>query len=182
MMAENKNSEYQEIIARLDALKERAPLIPLIDPTANVKELVEMERRHHNEIRILTERRQDDLRTQGDKYQGQLREQAEKYQEKLAAERLRAEVDAKRAESDRINALNMANKNDVALALEKQGAQTQAQDRRIAALEQNQYQGIGGKLQSTEGRQQNQWVIGIVIVVAIFLANFFSHLWAIPGK
>ena len=178
MMAENKNSEYQEIIARLDALKDRAPLIPLIDPTANVKELVEMERRHASDIRLLAEKRQDDLRTQANEYQKQLREQAEKYQDKLSAERLRTEADAKRAESDRINALNMANKNDVALALEKQGAQTQAQDRRIAALEQNQYQGVGVKLQSTEGRQQNQWVIGIIVVVAIFLANFLGHVVA----
>jgi hypothetical protein len=163
----NDSSEYREILARLDALKERTPLIPLIDPTSNVKELVEMERRHHNEMADAARQRQDDLRSQ-----------SEHYNEKLAAERLRSEAEAKKAEAGRIDALLAANTNNVALALEKQGAQAQAQDKRIAALEQNQYQGVGGKLQQTEGRQQSQWVIGFILAAAIFLSNILSKLFA----
>jgi hypothetical protein len=162
-------SEYREILLRLDALKDKTPQIPLIDPTANVKELVEMERRHHNEMAEAAQKRQDDLR-----------EQAERFTEKLFAERRIADGEAKRAEAGRIDALLVANTNNVALALEKQGAQAQAQDKRIAALEQNQYQGVGASGQQREGRQQNQWTFQqtlTILAIAIAIASFVVHIW-----
>jgi hypothetical protein len=158
------DAKYQEILTKLDALQQR-PLIPLIDPTENVKELVKMKDQHYRELNERDQRRQDDLR-----------EQAERFNEKLYAERRIADSEAKRAEAGRIDALLVANTNNVALALEKQSAQAQAQDKRIAVLELNQYQGVGAAGQRVEGRQQNQWVIGILIVVGIFLANFLSGL------
>jgi hypothetical protein len=142
---------------------------PIIDPTLNVKELVELERRHHVEMAAAAEMRQDDLR-----------QLAEHYTEKLASERLRAAEEAKHAEAGRIDSLLVANTNSVALALAKQEAQAQAQDKRIAALEQNQYQGVGASGQRTEGRQQNQWLIGLIVVIAIFLANWLPHV--LSGK
>jgi hypothetical protein len=87
---------------------------------------------------------------------------------------VRTEKDAKDAESKRIDALLVANTNNVALALEKQGAQAQAQDKRIAALEQNQYQGVGEKGQRGESRQFNQWLIG---VIALMLGVILAHFW-----
>jgi hypothetical protein len=172
MNDQTSNAAFKEILARLQEIKDaansgtRTPVIPLIDPTANVKELVEMERRHHQELAVAAQQRQDDLR-----------EQAERFNEKMYAERRQADSEAKRAEAGRIDALLVANTNNVALALEKQGAQAQAQDKRIAALEQNQYQGVGGKLQSTEGRQQNQWVIYIAVIIAIAVIEILFKVW-----
>lgn len=139
---------------------------PPIDPTANVLGLVAAEGRRQDDLRQAEGRRQDDLRAQ-----------AERFTEKLETQRQFFETQAKMAESGRIDALLVANTNNVALALEKQGAQAQAQDKRIAALEQNQYQGVGAGVQRVEGRQHNQWVIGIVLVVAIFLANWLPRFF-----
>jgi hypothetical protein len=157
--------EFQEIILRLDTLKrvldngkEKAPdKIPLIDPTANVLALVKAE----------TDR-QDDLRAAESKHQDDLRIQAEKFRDKLDAERARADAEAKHAESGRLNALLDANTQNVALALEKQGAQATGQDKRIAALEQNQWN-VGGatsvrEIQRTEGRQSSQWMTGLTVL------------------
>jgi hypothetical protein len=159
-------TQDSDILARITALesaiKSKAPVIPLIDPTANVLSLVAAAITRQDDIRTLETRRQDDLR-----------EQAERYIEQLAMERQRAEMAAKVAEAGRIDALLEANTNNVALALEKQGAQAQAQDKRIAALEQNQYQGVGGKMQQTESRESNQWKTGIImglIVAAVEIA------------
>src|SRR5579864_8612743 len=150
----NSNSEFKEILARLREIKdgEKPPVIPLIDPTANVLSLVGAAITRQDDLRAAEFKRQDDLRQQG-----------EKYIEVLAKERQRAEEAAKVAEAGRIDALLAANTNNVALALEKQGAQAQAQDKRIAALEQNQYQGGGAAAQRVENRQESQWKMGITI-------------------
>jgi hypothetical protein len=129
-----------------------ADKISPIDPTANVLSLV-----------AAAMKRQDDLR-----------EQSEKFYEKLMVQRADFEREAKRAEASRIDALLAANTNNVALALEKQGTQAAAQDKRIAAVEQNQYQGVGATGQRSEGRQQYQWAIGLIggLALAIVL-----HFW-----
>jgi hypothetical protein len=166
MVEPSKDSAYAEIIARLRALQEsKPPDIPLIDPTANVLSLV-----------AAAIARQDDLRTAEFQRQDDLRKQAEYFNKQLVQERQRAEADAKRAEAGRIDALLVANTNNVALALEKQGAQAQAQDKRIAALEQNQYQGVGGKLQQTEGRQVNQWTMTTVLFGIIGLVGMVATI------
>lgn len=130
----SENGSYQEILARLDALK--APIIPLIDPTANVLKLVEQAVLRLNDLRDAENRRLDDLW-----------KLEHLWADKLAAERMRSDMEAKRAEAGRIDALLGANTNNVALALEKQGAQATAQDRRISVLEQNQYQTGGRDIQ-----------------------------------
>jgi hypothetical protein len=64
-----------------------------------------------------------------------------------------------------------------AKALSDAAAATAAlQDRRLTFLEQNQNQGLGAAGQRTESRGTNQWTIGIIIAVAIFLSNFISKL------
>lgn len=156
--------DLQEILKRIAALESFRPSA-IIDPTANVLSLVGA---------AIT--RQDDLRSAEFKRQDDLRLQAEHFNDKIAAERLRAEGEAKRAESGRIDALLVANTNSVALALAKQEAQAQAQDKRIAALEQNQYQGVGAGAARGEGRKDNQWLIGIIVVIGIFLANWLPRL------
>jgi hypothetical protein len=160
----------EEVLARLRDLKTgqrhngvEHPQIPLIDPTANVLALVSAETKRQDDLRMAEFKRQDDLR-----------KQAESFQARLLGERLSAEKEAKRAEAGRIDALLAANTNNVALALEKQGAQAQAQDKRIAALEQNQYQGVGATGQRGENRQQYQWLIGVAAGLAIAI---ILHFW-----
>ena len=124
-----------------------------IDPTTNVLNLVKE-----------AMKRQDDLR-----------EQADKFQILLAKQRFLYEKEAKDAESRRIDALLLANKNDVALALERNLGLSAAQDKRIALVEQNQYLGVGATGQRAEGRQHSQWVIGLVIGILTALAVFLSR-------
>jgi hypothetical protein len=155
------NDFQAEVLARLKDLGERKGII---DPTANVLGLVAAETKRQDDLRAAEFRRQDDLRIQD-----------ARFRDKLAEERARTEQDAKDAESRRIDALLVANTNNVALALEKQGAQAQAQDKRIAALEQNQYQGVGATGQRGENRQQYQWLIGLIALVAgVVLAHFWK--------
>jgi hypothetical protein len=146
-MAEHgSTTDYQEILSRLDVLRsEKAPVIPLIDPTANVLSLVKAETKRQDDLRVAETRRIDDLLT----------------------EKSKTDSDAKKAEADRIDALLSANKNDVALALSKQQAQAEAQDKRIAILEQNQYQGAGRQGQQTENKAHSQWVIGLIATLAL---------------
>ena len=161
---------FQEIISRLKDLKadadgkeSKAPVIPLIDPTANVLSLV---------AAAIT--RQDDLRNAESQHQAEVRKVTQYYEDKLREERTRSDREAKIAEAGRINALLEANTNNVALALEKQGSQALAQDKRIGAVEQNQYQGVGASGQRVAGLQMNQWLIGLLIIIALAIAN---HFW-----
>jgi hypothetical protein len=164
---------FNEIISRLRAIedvlrngRDKPPdKIPLIDPTANVLSLVSAAITRQDDLRKAEFRRLDDLRNQ---------EQG--YIAKLEEERQRANSESKKAEAGRIDALLAANTNNVALALEKQGAQATAQDRRISVLEQNQYQGVGREGQRTEGRQQSQWVIGLIIGAIIAIIQLSLHL------
>lgn len=82
---------YGEILSRLTELQAssdrvKAPVIPLIDPTANVLALVAAETKRQDDLRAASERRSDDLRNQETHYEQKLRE----------------------AESKRIDALNLA--------------------------------------------------------------------------
>ena len=110
-----------------------------IDPTANVLQLV-----------AEAIKRQDDLRTMDRVWRDRLDLQTEKWRDKLDAERIRADGMALKAEANRLDALLLANTSNVALALGKQEGQAQAQDRRIAVLEQNQYQAGGKDIQRVE--------------------------------
>jgi hypothetical protein len=179
------SGEFDEIISRLRSIQQAqdsngqdknkntpAP-IPLIDPTANVLALLRAAATRQDDLRVAENKRIDDLR-----------DQADKFNEKLATERLRADSESKRAEAGRIDALLVANTNNVALALEKQGAQANAQDRRIAVLEQNQYQGVGAGTQRVESRQTSQWLIGLIVgvvftglisIIGTALVLFWKH-------
>jgi hypothetical protein len=154
------NPFQTEVLERLRGLADQEVAI---DPTANVLGLVAAETKRQDDLRAAEFRRQDDLRIQD-----------ARFRDKLAEERARTEKDAKDAESRRIDALLVANTNNVALALEKQGAQAQAQDKRIAALEQNQYQGVGATGQRGESRQFGQWLIMLAALVMGILAG---HFW-----
>lgn len=148
-------ASLEEILSRIRALQEESPSkIPLIDPTANVLSLVTAAMARQDDLRLAETRRIDDLLT----------------------ERRQTDSDAKRAEAARIDALLAANKNDVALALAKQQAQAEAQDKRIAIVEQNQYQGVGATGQRVLGRQSSQWIIGLLVFAAIGVTGLLLRL------
>jgi hypothetical protein len=170
-MASNQSqrSEFQEILTRLDRIENgRPPVIPLIDPTANV-------------IALTTEkeRRQDDLRNTDRMWRDRLDAQTEKWRDKLDAERQRADANASKAEAGRLDALLLANTNNVALALAKQEAVTQEQARRLAVLEQNQYQAGGVNIQRTEQRGQSNvdrsLIVSIVLAAGAIAAAVIYH-------
>ena len=117
---------------------------PLTDPSLNVKELVELRAGYEEQLRQLDQHWQ---------------ERYERGQSIAANERIMAEA-------GRIDALLAANANNVALALSKQEAQALAQDKRIAVLEQNQYQAGGKDIQRVEQRQGNQWTLGQIVAIA----------------
>jgi hypothetical protein len=181
--APGSRADWAEVIARLTAIqdsinraasngKDRPPeKIPLIDPTANVLSLVEA---------AVT--RINDLRDTDLKWQRELREQEHKCGEQLQAERQRADSEAKRAESGRIDSLLAASTNNVALALAKQESQALAQEKRIAVVEQNQYQGVGAAGQRVEGRQLSQWAVGIAVVIGIAIVEILVRLLPAAGK
>jgi hypothetical protein len=146
------------------------------DPTTNVFELVAAESRHQSEMRVAADRRQDDLRTKQEYCDNEIATIRIEAQKELGALESKMRDAQALAEQRRLDALLAANTSNVALALEKQGAQAQAQDRRIAVLEQNQYQSGGKDLQRTEQRTQgnfnlSQWISvgGILLIVAIDL-------------
>ena len=153
----NTGDFQQEVLARLKALQsdnhEKPPdKIPLIDPTANVLALVSAETKRQDDLKMAESKRVDDLR-----------HLTEKFQDKISDILRKSDAEAKAAEAGRIDALLVANKNDVALALSKQQAQAEAQDKRIAILEQNQYTGVGRQGQATESRQRSEWITGLII-------------------
>lgn len=151
-------SELEEFLSHIKSLWQDANRV--VDPTANVLRDI---------AAAIT--RQDDLRKAEFTRQDDLRKQAEYYTEKLAQERQRSEAEAKKAEAGRIDALLVANTNNVALALEKQSSQASGQDKRISALEQNQYQGVGVTMQSREGMARGQWTVDkILSIIAILVA------------
>ena len=99
-------------------------------------------------------------------YEREIRLLGEHWHERLEVQRERADKAAADGEARRIDALLVANANNVALALSKQEAQALAQDRRIAVLEQNQYQSGGKDLQRVEQRGDSRFTITQLIALA----------------
>jgi hypothetical protein len=203
-MSEGKLSEFQEIISRLEALKlvaagDKAPVIPLIDPTANVLSLVAAAIARQDDLRVAEFKRIDDLR-----------EKSETCAHEVSKVQLQAQKDLAVAESKRIDALTVAESRRIDAILagaanavlldraksEAQAAQLAAQvvtsaqtlqaqvattakatDARITLLEQSQYGILGASTQRSEGRRESQWVIGLVIGICLGAAEIIAHLW-----
>jgi len=202
-----KGNQFQEILSRLASIQatvkngkadEKAPVIPLIDPTSNVLSLVAAAIARQDDLRVAENKRVDDLRILSEKCSHEIQQVRDVYQKELA------EAESKRinaitlAESRRIDALLSAASNAVALASEKAATQaatlaaqvtatgtaTAAQiglireslEKRLQIVEQNQYQSGGATQQRSEGQLRNQWVIGIIIVIALGLFATISHI------
>jgi hypothetical protein len=219
------NNQNQEIIARLIAIQSELggkrvdtppEKIPLIDPTANVLQLVNAAMNRQDDLRKSEARRQDEL--------AKIREQCAREDRKAQAHLAKAEskrVDALAlAESRRIDAVLAQLRADAALANEKttstaatmalqvstvaetlraQQAMTTAttaaqietlrknfedqrqQDRtttdaRVTLLERSRYE-IGGRdEQRGEGRQNNQWLVGVVVVLVAAVLGILADL------
>jgi hypothetical protein len=135
------------------------------DPTTNVFDLVTTESRHQSEMREAATKRQDDLREKQEHCDNEIATIRIDAQKELGALESKMRDAQALAEQRRLDALLAANTSNVALALEKQGAQAQAQDRRIAALEQNQYQSGGKDLQRDQNRSQGNFTLSQMIYV-----------------
>lgn len=171
--------------------------VPIIDPTANVLSLVEAAVKRLNDLREADLKRGDDIRQIEVRCETEVSTLREKLQEAESrridalnlAERNR--VDA-RFQDIVANAALIAERTAATATTLQQTMATSAEALRtqaassnailteaIKVLERNQYQGAGAAGQRTEGRQMNQWVIGIVIVIGIFLANYLPRLFTV---
>jgi|SRR5579872_145014 len=172
----------------------------VIDPTENVMSLVAAAQKRQDDLREAENRRIDDLRKQQVQYEHELRTVRSQYQDELAqAESKRIDALAT-AESRRLDAVLAGMKADVALASEKASATaatlaasvaatataTASQinelrntlDKRLAAVEQNQYQAGGAQTQRSEGQKSNQWAITTAIVIGMAVITFLlSRIW-----
>lgn len=197
----------EEILARLRTLQEvtkkdeqgkrpEAPIIPLIDPTANVLSLVAKEVTRLNDLRDADNRHADTVR----KIEEECGVRTNELREKLAAAESRRIDALNMAEARRLDAVLAEQKSAVALASEKTAAQAatlaaqvlssaealRAQlaatvasltasiqqlrdsvEKRLQTVEQNQFAAGGASTQRIEGRQTNQWTIGTVLFGAI---------------
>ena len=201
-----QQNSYDEILSRLRAIQDtadgrgnrddKAPeKIPLIDPTANVLSLVSA-----------AMERQDDLRENDNKWSDKIRIVEESNKREVGNLRMKlAEAESKRldssnlAESRRLDAVLAEQKSAVALASEKTAAQAatlaaqltatatttatlittlgESLGKRISVLEQNQYQGVGVSFQRGEGRKENQWVIGLAVIIGIAVIEVMAKFW-----
>ena len=143
----------------------RFELAKVIDPTANVLQALKT-----------AVRRLDDLRINDRLWRDRTDKARESALRRYDKGRERAAYQAVKAEAQRLDALLAANAANVALALSKQEAQALAQDKRIAVLEQNQYQAGGKDIQRVESRSQSNFTwsqviagTGVLIVLLVEL-------------
>ena len=150
-MAQQGNDAYREI---LQLLKERTPTIPLLDPTANVLKLVEVEKEHGREIRRLEERHEDQV--------SELRKQLSE----AITERLDAKAETEKVRVDARLAEVVA---AAALAKVEVTTQTSGFNVRMAAVEQRQYTGGGKSAGLNAG-----WGY---LIGAVALASAIAAIW-----
>jgi hypothetical protein len=201
-----QQNSYDEIITRLRDLQDAADgrgnreekppdKIPLIDPTANVLSLVKAAIERQDDLRIAEARRFDDIR----KIEERCSVEVGALRDKLTEAESRRIDAVNLMERSRVDAVQAEQKAAVALASEKTSAQaatlatqlsatattTAAQiatlgdslGKRISVVEQNQYQAGGATQQRGEGRQQNQWVIGLAVIIGIAVIEVMAKLW-----
>ncbi len=141
---------------------------PIRDPTENVTD----------QLRAAV-KRLDDLRKNDRMWRNRLDARTEKARVRLDMEREAGRTQAVRSEANRLDALLAANADNVALALSKQEAQALAQDKRIAVLEQNQYQAGGKDIQRVESRGQSNvdrsLIVSIVLAAGAIAAAVIYH-------
>ena len=192
-------SEISDRLARIEqvllanATEVPAPKLAAIDPTANVIALQSASDKRQDDLRVSEITRSDEVLKISI-------ENAQEIQDlHLNAQRDLSQAESRRidalmlAESRRLDALLAAVQNNVLVAnkeaaavaatLAAQVATTansnaaalnalrDSHDKRITSLEQTQYRGIGEVEQRMTGRQQNQWIIGVLAAVGIAIAG-----------
>lgn len=174
------------------------PLIPLIDPTANVLSLVAAAVLRQDDLRHSAQ----ELTNERVKRLDELRILTERCTQEIAEVHLKGNADLAIAETKRIDALLLAAKADVALASEKASAQAatlattvatsaealrgqvstlasqiagqtaqmrEALEKRLTLLEQSQY-AIGGRdIQRGESQKSDQTMIALAITLGLGL-------------
>lgn len=187
------NGEYQEIIARLTSLQESGAKAPAIDPTANVLALVAAESRRQDNLRDLTDKcahelndvrlkAAEDLRlAESKRIDALMLAESRRFDALLDAAADAVKLASTRAEltatalAERVDASAKTLAQSVVASAEALAAKvattTESIGSRLTLLEQSQYR-IGGRdTQRSEGRQTNQWTIGLLVAVVFALAG-----------
>jgi len=173
-------TNYQEILARLRALQDasgpRPPVIPLIDPTANVLSLVAAAITRQDDLRRAEAKRVDDMRIQEQEQQIVVAE----LREKLSNAELKRIDALNLAEARRLDAVNAETKAAVTLASERAAttaatlaatlaATTTQSNDRMARIEQQLYQTGGRDIQRDVGKVDVARYVGWFLAVAALL-------------
>lgn len=140
---------------------------PIIDPTANVLQLVEASMKRQDDLRAAESKRQDDLAELERRHRAEVRELETKFRDsERAAEKAR--IDAQRAED----------KAAIALATQRGEATASALADRVETAAKTLAAEAGSKEQRTDNRQQNQWtfqqvvtLLGIAAGAVYFIVN-----------
>jgi len=184
------NEAYAEILRQLREIRSgtsegRPAPISLIDPTANVKSLVDLESKHASDIRVNDKEWAERLRVADIRWADRLRATEDKckgeeseLREKLVIESRKAVDSTAIAEARRIDAMLTEIKGAVALAAKEAAAtaatlantfattMTTANDR-MARMEQQQYQTGGRDLQREVGQGQSNVNRGQLMTIVI---------------
>jgi hypothetical protein len=169
-MADSRGgSEFKEILVRIAELQQavtgnRPPVIPLIDPTANVLSLVAAAIARQDDLRSAENKRQDDLRTMTDRCIHEIEIVRQHALADLAAAESKRIDALALAEKSRIDALIKAQESAVSLANEKSAAQAATLAAQDQSRTQNTAQQISTMRDSLEKRlqlvEQNQYQSG----------------------
>ncbi len=173
-------SEYQEILRRLERIEDNEkpePLpIPLIDPTANVLKLVEQANVRQDDLRTAAKQRRDDLDTLERYYQRELRDAESKRidaERKQEQNRVDSVIAALQSTITTLTTQIVATATTLATQAKEQNETTTAA---IRLLEQKSYERTGIEVQRGEGRQVNQWAVGLVVGVVVVAAEVALRL------
>jgi len=172
-----------------------------VDPTANVLALVAAETKRQDDLRMSEFKRQDDLNAQERRHRAEIREQmntqlesrlvAEKdrvnallqaQQAAVALDRTRAELTAS-ALAERVDTsaktLSAQVETTAKAAESAVSAAATALNARIAPLEQFRFEQGGAKIQQTETKTDNRWIIGLAISAPSFLLAVIALVYAL---
>ena len=138
---------------------------PVIDPTANVLQLVAAEGRRLDEMRTASDR----LNEVRDKHQNDLTDLERRHRLEIRELETKFRDKEREAEKARIDAQRAEDKAAIALATQRGEATASALADRVETAAKTLAAEAGSKEQRVDNRAQNQWTIERVMVVIGFL-------------
>lgn len=133
---------------------------PIVDPTANVLQLVAAAMVRQDDLRIAEARRQDDLSLMEREHRKELREMESRFRDAQQV-----------AESRRLDALLAAQNTAVAIAATRAEGTASALAERVDTAAKTLAAEAGSKEQRIDNRGQNQWTFQQVLTVLALVAG-----------